>query len=57
MRQTREIPFAFTATSIRKALDDLTDSVENKNGLIKEVKMGNDGAGNRIAIIVVEEDI
>jgi len=57
MRQTREIPFAFTATSINAAVDDLQNSIKNKNGVVKEVKMGNDGSGNPIAIIVVEEDI
>lgn len=57
MRQTREVPFAFTAASIKNALDDIISSVKNKNGVVKEVKMGTDGSGNPIAIVVIEEDI
>lgn len=57
MRQTREIPFAFTGKSIQKAAADLANSVKNKNGVVKSARLGDDGAGNPIGIIVVEEDI
>ncbi len=56
MRRKREIVFAFDLAHYRVALTSLQESIDNRNGVLVELKAGKVG-GFDVGIIVVEEDV
>ncbi|MHB8522849.1 MAG: hypothetical protein ACYDH9_19105 [Limisphaerales bacterium] len=60
MRRKRQIPYALSQETLpgyRQALQNVDNARQNKNAKVIDVLEGDDGAGNPIGIIVVEEDV
>ena len=60
MKTKRQIPYPLSQETLpyyRQALAKVTQSKQQKNGQVIDVLEGNDGQGNPIGIIVIEEDV
>jgi len=60
MKKNLEIPYPLSLETLpgyRQALKDVDDAKQKKNAKVVDVLEGDDGAGNPIGIIVVEEDV